>query len=293
MAVISAAAFGTLAILGKYAYASGLSVAQLLSIRFVLAAGAMLAIGALFSPVGLRIGWRQTFAFFALGACGYGIQSAMFFAALVHLPASFVELLLYASPALIVVVSWGLLKHAFDRYFVAAVLVNFIGVALLIGRTDIPQTLHLLLALAVPVANTAYFLVAEMLMRDARPLPASSIVISGAAAFWVVVAVSRGELTLPSSSQAWLVIACFVIGPSMIAIPLMFGAIGRIGSARTALISTVEPIVTILLAVSLLGEVLTPVQVIGAVLILGSVSVLQWAGHSGKTFKQESEVTQT
>ena len=66
----------------------------------------------------------------------------------------------------------------------------------------------------------------------------------------------------------------------------MFGALARIGSARTALISTVEPVVTVALAVGLLDESLRPIQVVGAVLILTSVLVLQWssdtpASHSG------------
>jgi drug/metabolite transporter (DMT)-like permease len=148
-------------------------------------------------------------------------------------------------------------------------------VALLIGRTEIPWDSYLLLAVAVPVANTAYFLFAEELTRDVKTMTASCLVLSGAAGFWTVTALARGEAALPHSPEAWAIVAGFVVVPSLLGVPLMLGAIARIGSARTALLSTVEPIVTVVLAVALLGESLGASQIVGAGLILGTAAVLQ------------------
>jgi drug/metabolite transporter (DMT)-like permease len=49
----------------------------------------------------------------------------------------------------------------------------------------------------------------------------------------------------------------------------------RIGAARAALVSTVEPVYTITLATLLFGERLTLVQVLGGALVIGAVLLVQ------------------
>ncbi len=49
----------------------------------------------------------------------------------------------------------------------------------------------------------------------------------------------------------------------------------RIGAAQASLLSTIEPVYTITLAAILFGERLTPVQLVGAGLILGAVVLAQ------------------
>ena len=84
MAAASAIAFATLAILGKFAYAAGMTVAQLLALRFLLATVAMLAVSTMVDRRALRLGSRRLLALFALGAGCYGLQSAMFFGCTCH-----------------------------------------------------------------------------------------------------------------------------------------------------------------------------------------------------------------
>jgi len=50
----------------------------------------------------------------------------------------------------------------------------------------------------------------------------------------------------------------------------------RLGAARAALVSTVEPIFTIVAAGLIFGERLTVIQLLGGALILGAVLVAEW-----------------
>src|ERR1700730_11011096 len=102
MALISAAAFGTLAILAKFAYAAGMSVPQLLCYRFILATVGMCALCLITGNDPFAIPRRRLLLLAALGAGCYGGQSLLFFTALVYLPASLVELVLYADPPFVV-----------------------------------------------------------------------------------------------------------------------------------------------------------------------------------------------
>jgi drug/metabolite transporter (DMT)-like permease len=54
----------------------------------------------------------------------------------------------------------------------------------------------------------------------------------------------------------------------------------RVGASTASIVSTVEPVVTVALAVALFGEALGPLQVLGGVLVLAAVVALQARGVS-------------
>jgi drug/metabolite transporter (DMT)-like permease len=63
----------------------------------------------------------------------------------------------------------------------------------------------------------------------------------------------------------------------MLAITLFLGGLPRVGASRAALLSTWEPVVTVMLAAVILGDRLSVVQVIGGLLVLLAVVVVQGA----------------
>jgi drug/metabolite transporter (DMT)-like permease len=56
--------------------------------------------------------------------------------------------------------------------------------------------------------------------------------------------------------------------------------VARIGAAMASLMATVEPLVVIALGVAFLGEGLTPLQTLGALLVLAGVMLAQVATPS-------------
>ena len=67
---------------------------------------------------------------------------------------------------------------------------------------------------------------------------------------------------------------------TFIAILAFYAGAHRIGAARASIVSTVEPIWTIVLASLLFGEVLTPLQLVGGAMILAGVVIAQSGGAS-------------
>src|SRR2546428_9355625 len=100
---------------------------------------------------------------------------------------------------------------------------------------------------------------------------------SGAAIAFCVIAAFTGELALPVTGQGWAVGFAIALIPTMVAISLFLAGLPRIGAARSSLLSTWEPVVTVLLAVVLLAARLSLVQVLGGVLALLAVAVVQSA----------------
>jgi drug/metabolite transporter (DMT)-like permease len=276
MALISAAGFGTIAILAKLAYAGGMTVAQLLSLRFLLATIGVFVLSCIVGGSPFKIKTSKQIALLVMGGGCYGLQSFFFFTALRHLSASLVELLLYVYPVFVVVASWFFFGRSIDKQILAVLVTSLVGVALLAGGFSLSGSAAVLLALAAPLCYTIYLLAAEPMIRGEGALPAGTFVMAGAALFWLVVVLDRHEFMLPSDIRSWSVLLALAIVPSMVAIPLLLAAIARIGGQRVALISTLEPVVTLVLAFIFLGERLMWPQIVGALLVLGSITVLLW-----------------
>jgi hypothetical protein len=57
---------------------------------------------------------------------------------------------------------------------------------------------------------------------------------------------------------------------TVLAIVTFFAGLARVGPPAAAILSTLEPVVTVVLAAAVFGEVLSPVQLAGAALVLGA-----------------------
>jgi drug/metabolite transporter (DMT)-like permease len=277
MVLGSATAFGTLAILAKLAYASGLGTEQTLAIRFLLAAIAMVVLAILLGQNPLRLERRQLLALLALGAFVYTAQSLTYFIALRSLPASLAVLIAYIYPSLVVVAGWLFLRRAVSFWHWLALAASFAGVALLVGGANFQLTWALVFAIASPTIYTAYILVGERLMSSVPAVAASAAIFTGTAVAFSVLALVNHELAPPRNAAGWAVAVGIALVPTMLAISLFLAGLPRIGAARAALLSTWEPVVTVLLAAAILGDRLSIVQALGGALVILAVVVVQAA----------------
>ena len=277
MVLGSATAFGTLAIFAKLGYASGLGTEQTLSFRFLLAAIGMVVIAMVIGQNPLRLGRKQLVTLFALGAVVYTGQSLTYFIALRSLPASLVVLIAYIYPSLVVVAGWLFLRRSVSSWHWVGLAASFAGVAMLAGGARFQLSWALALAIASPTIYTGYILIGERVMSSVPAVAASAVIMSGAALAFCLLAALNHELALPRNVSGWAVAIGIALIPTMVAISLFMAGLPRVGAARAALLSTWEPVVTVLLAVLVLGDRLSVVQVIGGVLVILAVILVQAA----------------
>ena len=288
LVLVSATAFGTNAIFGKLAYAAGLGTSQTLAFRFLLGALGMWALAIALRQNPLRFPRKRLLTLLALGAVFYTAQSFSYFTALRTLPASLVVLIAYIYPSQVVIVGWLFLHRRISLWAAVTLVASFTGVLLLLGGAQMQLSWGLLFAVAAPTVYTSYILVGETVMSDVPAVGASAVIISGAAVMFAIIAGLGGELRLPATAGGWAVAFGIALIPTMIAISTFLAGLPRIGAARSSLISTWEPVVTIFLAVILFHDSFTALQVLGGVLILGAV-VLQ-AGRLGVAAPAEAAV---
>jgi drug/metabolite transporter (DMT)-like permease len=276
----SAAAFGTMAVFGKLAYGEGATVGTLLTLRFALAAllfwVLVLAGGAVREVLALR---RRDLAWaLSLGACGYAAQAGAYFAALDRIDASLLSLLLYTFPAIVAVAAIVLGRERADGRRLTALALSSGGLVLVVAGAG-PGALDPLgtaLSLVAAVLYSAYILVSEGILRRLRPTVLAALVCSGAAVSLSVGSALLGELRpgeLTAAGWGWLV--CLAAVSTVAAIGLFFAGLRRVRATTAAILSTLEPVVTVMLAFLVFGETLGAVQLLGGALVLGAVLVLR------------------
>lgn len=275
MVLISAVSFGSLGIFAKFAYIAELGTEQTLAFRFVLAGAGMWVLAILLGQNPARLKRRELGMLVALGAVIYTVQALTYFIALRTLPASLVVLIAYIYPTLVVLAGWLFLRRSVSVWHGLALAGTFAGVVLLVGGARFELTWGLIFAIASPMIYTAYILLGERVMSSVPAVGASAVIMSGAAVAYCILAALQHELRLPTTPLGWGVAVGIALFPTMIAISLFLASLPRIGAARASLLSTVEPVVTVLLAAALLGDRLSPVQLLGGALVLSAVILVQ------------------
>jgi drug/metabolite transporter (DMT)-like permease len=214
---------------------------------------------------------------FALGAVGYSAQAGAYFAALRRLDASLLSLLLYTFPAIVTVAAIALGRERASRRTTAALLLASAGLVLVLALpgTGALDPLGTALALTAAVVYSTYLLTSEGVVGRVGPLTLSALVCTGAAATLTLVGFTGGELDLGRVSLAgygWL--AAIAVVSTVGAVGLLFAGIRRVGPTAASILSTTEPLVTVLLAFLAFGESLGPVQLVGGAFVLAAAAVL-------------------
>lgn len=276
---LSASAFGAMAIFGRLAYAGGTDVLGLLTLRFLVGGGLLAAVARRRGVVWPR--GRALGGIVAMGAIGYVGQSLCYFVALQHAQASLVALLLYLYPAFVTLLAACWLGERLTVPKSGALVLCLAGSALMVGSGH-GEPLGVALALMAAVVYSLYIVAGARLTRGVDPLATTAVVCLSAAAVFCTIAlvrsVSGAPPRFPSTPLAWAAVVAIALISTVTAMLAFFAGLARLGAARTSMLSTLEPVVTVLLAAVLLGERLTPLQWLGGAAVLSAVLWLVRAG---------------
>lgn len=273
---ISAIGFGALGIFGKMAFASGTSTATVLFLRFAVAGAFMAALMA-----ALRLPWprgRDFWILVAMGAVGYVGQAFCYFSSLRHASAGLTALLLYLYPALVTLASAALGRQRLTPLKASAVTASLAGIIMTVADGLAGTPMGIAFGVGAAVIYTGYILVGEHVSRRTGAIPAATVIMLAAAAVYGTALVWEGA-QWPADAPGWGAVAAIAIFSTVVAMVGFFAGMQRLGAADAATLSTLEPVVTLVLAAAVLGESLGPMQLAGAVMVLGAVVTLARANR--------------
>lgn len=278
--IVSAACFGTLAVLAPLAYASGARPLPLLAWRFAIAASLLAVVVTAVDRRGMIVPLADVGRFAVLALIGYGASSLCFFYALIYADAAVVAVLLYAYPALVTLAGWLTGSERLTPRAAAAIGLTFLGCALVAGLGSGSMRASwqgVVLGLGAAVAYALYSLLSHRWLLGRSRLTMMAYMFGLAAILPATAAVLGGGPSALSvagwTGTTWFVLALIIALPTFAAVVLYLGGIRGLGASQAAIVSTFEPVFTIFLARAFLPEqaALTPLQIAGVVLVLGGV----------------------
>jgi len=270
LVAISAAAFGTLAILGRYAYAEGMDTLTVLFLRFSLSAGVMAVLLVTRReplPRGLTL-----LQLVGMGAVGYVGQAFSYLTALKYASSGLVALLLYLYPVFVAILSAIWLREQITRIKTAALGLALAGTALTVGPEG-GQFLGVLLAISAAAIYSVYIMVGAQVMKQVSAIQSSTVIFASAGGMSGILMMGNGP-HLPATGVGWAVIGSIVLIATVLPVVAFLAGLERIGPTNAAMLSTLEPVVTVLLAAMLLRETLKPITLLGGGLVLVAVLLL-------------------
>ena len=270
LVVASAAGFGTLALFGRYAYADGMDALTILCLRFSLAAIPVLTLLA-FRRERLPRG-SVLLRLIGMGVLGYVGAAFAYMAALKYASAGLVALLLYLYPIFVALLAVPLLHEPLTGAKGLALGLSLTGTAFAVGPLR-GQALGILLAAGSALLYAIYIIVGTDVMRRVSPVQSSAVIFTTAGICNGVLMMVTGP-HLPATGRGWAAIIAMVVISTLLPVVAFLSGLKRIGPTNAAMLSTLEPMVTVLLASWWLYETLTPVTLLGGGLILTAVLLL-------------------
>jgi len=278
-----------MAIFGKLAYEAGVSPDALLLLRFTLAAGLLSVLLVLRPDLRSRrpersprtstgaLTRRLLLTALGLGALGYATQASLYFSALERIDASLVALVLYTYPALVTVAAALLGRDRLTPARSTALVVASCGTLLvLLGAGGVSfDPIGVALAFGAAVTYTVYILVADTAVHRLPPVLLSALVMTGASATLAIRGLVTGGVDLGFGMEGWFWVACIAVISTVAGMLAFCPGLQRTGPSTVAILSTFEPVVTAALAALALDELLTPLQLVGALLVLSSAALVQ------------------
>lgn len=285
LAAAGAALFSTKAIFVKLAFQDRLDASLLLAWRMIFALPFYVAIG--IWAAGKRRARAESppsartvlFAG-ATGFFGYYMASAFDFAGLQYISAGLERLVLFTYPVFVMLLGAAVGEHKITPVGLASAAITYLGLAI-VFTTDLPQggratVIGTALVLGAAMSFACHHIMAKRLLPELGSALFTAIALSTASVFCILhQAIVSGGAFAAEPRFLWLAAGCAVVATVLPTLMINAG-IARTSPQAVAMISNISPLVTIALAVMILGEDFTIADAAGAALVLAGVGLYSW-----------------
>lgn len=232
---------------------------------------------------GLHITPRQR-GFLLLIGLLVAVQSLTLYAAVARLPVALALLTFNTYPLWTAFFAWLLYRHRPERAVLLAMPVLLAGLALALDALGAASGLGAAGQWSRIGAGVAFALVAAAVFGAALALTQHevagldgrlrTVVTMGLVGLLAFVAVQlQGGFHLPQAAAGWWGLAGLTVCYGT-AFTIMFTLLPKLGVVGSSPIMNVEPVAALVMAWALLGQAIAPVQVLGALIVVGAVMVL-------------------
>ncbi len=226
---------------------------------------------------------RQDLPFLAL----FGLISTSAFYALYLYTISLTSVaaaavLLYTAPVFAAIMARFAFGEAITPPKVVALLLTFAGCILVAGLESgapVVTPLGIATGLGSAITYASFGIMGKRARERYSHWTINFYSMAFATLFLVPVLALHGVSLWPYPLEVWLLLTVMTAGPTLASRALYVSAIKQVEASRAAIVATVEPVAAAVLAFVLLGELLSPSQLLGGFLVLAGSLLAQRPGR--------------
>ena len=278
---IGATLWGVSSVVAKSLFIIGLPPAELVQIRLTLATLTLLLVLLIFDKKRMIISLKDVPYFFVLGFVGVaGVQFTYYYTiSKIHVgPAVLIQ---YLSPVWVALYAFVFQKEPLSKRKIAALLLALLGCYFTVGgyRLDLLRLnrIGIVSGLISSLFFSFYALYGEKGLKKYDPW---TLILYGfgfgAVFYWLLISPMR-VIAEGYPLKIWVAFLYIAIFSTLIPFGLYFKGIERVRATRASITATWEPVVAGVTAYFVLGEVLSPLQVVGGFGVIAAIVLLQMA----------------
>lgn len=280
-AAAGAALFSTKAIFIKLAYMEEANAALMLALRMATALPFFIGVG-LYAVYQMRQAgkplpdWGLAIRALFAGFIGYYISSLLDFEALVYITAQLERLVLFTYPIFVMFLGWLFFGAKLTWSSLMAAVITYVGLVV-VFLTDLPAggmdtVIGTALVLGCAITFALYQLLAKNFITAMGSALFTSIALSGSGFACIIhYIVTSRSVDFSSSPRFFWLAAGTGFFATVLPSFLVNAGLSRISPQSTSMIATISPLITISLAVWILGEPFTLVDAIGSAMVIAGV----------------------
>lgn len=276
----SSLAFGTLGIFTTLAYGEGVNPLPLLTWRFFFAALVLGVLASRRNRAALVVPKRDLVRYLALSVFGFGASSILFFYALQYADPAICTALLYAYPAFVTLGAALFFKERIPASRWVAIGIVFVGCILVLnvfGGAARVEPIGALLAVGCGVMYAAFNLMSQRWLPGRSSMTMMTYTFGFSALFIGMLTVATGGAPalfqwVDWTAATWVYMSALIAIPTIVATLLYLRGVRSLGASQSGVISTLEPLFTVVLAWLVLGDALGAIQLVGVALIVSGVA---------------------
>ncbi len=263
----------------KYLFNSGLTAFELIQLRTTISFAGLFLWLVLRHRELLRISARDLFYFLLLGTLGISAAQFFYLFAISKIKVAAAILLHYTGPVFVALYAVVFARENLRPVTVIAIMGTLAGCFLVVGGYNLER-----LSLNFPgivggmlaaLAFATYSLLSEYGMRTYNPWTVLFYAMLFAAAAWNVAQPPLAAFLQGYTPVQWWWIFFIGIFGTILPFGFYFQGINLIRSTHASITATLEPISAGVIAYLFLGEVLSPLQMLGGALVIACVVLLQ------------------
>lgn len=266
--IFSAVIFGLMPLMAKFIYKDGVNPPTLVFLRNFLSLP-ILALLTKLTRNSIKVKPTALPRISAIAIMGCCVTPLLLFSSYNHIPSSTATVFHFIYPAVTLLGEFVFLKAKIKNGHIISMVLCVFGVALFYNPNDKINFIGGCLALLSGVTYAVYIILLSGFKHKSMPSFTFSFYVALiCSAVMFLVCIFTNSLSLPQSLLGWFLSLIFAIGINVGAVVLFQKGTFLIGGGRASIISTFEPITSLIAGVIIFNEHLSVFTAIGTVLVI-------------------------